>query len=212
MPLDFTAEKDVLGMRWILPFHALDPFFFATGGACVMEVRRSARSELLLRKISAAVDRGCRDKALQLVPHLVLLDRRFYREQLRPLLAQWMMLMLLHLRLRVLSQEEALSFLNGDGGLPQHRLMQLQADSTSLKMLNLSRELLDSIIPFVLSKVRRANAIVRSPRYSFPNSSTTPSTEHRVRRQRHVYDHPTNADRRPSTVPLGRPRRLWLAF
>lgn len=164
MPLDFTAEKDVLGMRWILPFHALDPFFFATGGACVMEVRRSARSELLLRKISAAVDRGCRDKALQLVPHLVLLDRRFYREQLRPLLSQWMMLMLLHLRLRVLSQEEALSFLNGDGGLPQHRLMQLQADSTSLKMLNLSRELLDSIIPFVLSKVGRR----RRPRRLLP--------------------------------------------
>ena len=67
----------------MLPFHALDPFFFATGGGCVMEVRRSARSEDLLQCIRDTVLRGCREKALQLVPHLMLLDGRFYREQAR---------------------------------------------------------------------------------------------------------------------------------
>ena len=112
-------------MRWLLPFHALDPFFFATGGSCVMEVRRTSRAENLLRKISEEIQRGSDDKALQLVPHLVLLDRRFYREKLRPLLAQWMMLLLLHLRLRVLTYEEALVFLN-DGQLPQNQLLALQ--------------------------------------------------------------------------------------
>ena len=66
-------------MRWLLPFHALDPFFFATGGKCVMEVANSRDSQVLLRRIEAAVQRGCNEQALQRVPHLVLLDRRFYR-------------------------------------------------------------------------------------------------------------------------------------
>ena len=26
VPLDFTTDKDLPGMRWLLPFHALDPF------------------------------------------------------------------------------------------------------------------------------------------------------------------------------------------
>jgi hypothetical protein len=38
VPLDFTTERQAPGMRWVLPFHALDPFFFAAGGECVMEV------------------------------------------------------------------------------------------------------------------------------------------------------------------------------
>lgn len=90
---------------------------------------------------------------MQLVPHLVLLDRRFYKRELMPLLACWMLLLLRRLRMRVLDDDEALGFLKGEEKLPEHRLRALQADSTSLKMLNLSRELLDSIIPFVLSKV-----------------------------------------------------------
>ena len=114
VPLDFTTDKEAPGMRWLLPFHALDPFFFATGGKCVMEVQNSPQAQRLLRRIEAAVQRGCNEQALQRVPHLVLLDRRFYRTALRPLLTQWLLLLLLQLGLRALDHEEARHYLNGE--------------------------------------------------------------------------------------------------
>ena len=155
VPLDLTDEKDTPGLRWTLAFHGLDPFFFATGGSCVMEVRRTSNAEQLLVALRDEVQRGRENKSLQLVPHLVLLDRKFYREKLRPILSNWMLLLLFHLRLRVLTWDEATRFLN-DGELRQDKLRALQTDGgTALKLLNLTRELLDSIIPFVLSKVDR---------------------------------------------------------
>ena len=156
VPLDLTTEKAEPGMRWKLPFHALDPFFFATGGECVMEVAHTSQSKRLLQRISAAVNRGIDVRALQRVPHLVLLDRRFYREVLRPLLARWMLLLLLQLGLRALDYEEALAYLLGETRrVGSDRLRALHNDSTQLKMLNLAAELLETIVPFVLSKVDR---------------------------------------------------------
>jgi len=40
---------------------------------------------------------------LQRTPHLILIDRGFYRAQLKPLLCRWMLLLLRKLRLRDLS-------------------------------------------------------------------------------------------------------------
>ena len=39
--LEIMEKPPSPGMRWLLPFHALDPFFFAAGGKCVMEVQSS---------------------------------------------------------------------------------------------------------------------------------------------------------------------------
>ena len=122
-------------MRWLLPFHALDPFFFATGGKCVMEVQNSPRAQTLLRRIEGAVRRGCSEQALQRVPHLVLLDRRFYRNAIRPLLAQWLLLLLLQLGLRALDYEEALHYLNGEPQrVPPSKLRDLRVDGKQLKV------------------------------------------------------------------------------
>ena len=145
-------------MRWLLAFHALDPFFFATGGKCVMEVQNTPTAQMLLRRIEAAVQRGCNEQTLQRVPHLVLLDRRFYRAVLRPLLSQWLLLLLIQLGLRVLDYEEAVHYLDGNTSLvPHSKLRDLRVDSKQLKMLNLSYELLETIVPFCLSKVDRVS-------------------------------------------------------
>ena len=156
--LDFTTDKEAPGMRWLLPFHALDPFFCATGGQAVMEVKHSPTTIALLRKIELAVKRGVREQSLQRVPHLVLLDRRFYREVLRPLLAEWMTVLLQQLGLRVLTPDEAVHYLNGSpGNLLPNKLRDVRGDNKQLKMLNLSFELLETIVPFVLSKVDRVS-------------------------------------------------------
>ena len=159
--LDFTTDKEAPGLRWLLPFHALDPFFFATGGQCVMElndsdVRTMRAARKLLQRIEDAVRRGCNEQALQRVPHLVLLDRRFYRRVLRPLLAEWLLLLLFQLGLRALDYDEALLYLDGNAQrVPAQKLSELHVDGKQLKLLNLSFELLETIVPFVLAKVDR---------------------------------------------------------
>ena len=131
-------------MRWLLPFHALDPFFFATGGKCVMEVQNSPQAQKLLRRIEAAVQRGCLEQALQRVPHLVLLDRRYYRHAIRPLLAQWLLLLLLQLGLTALEYEEALLYLCGEAQrVPAPKLKLLSVEGKQLKLLNLAFEAAD---------------------------------------------------------------------
>ena len=50
VPLDFTTDKGATGMRWLLPFHALEPFFFATGGKCVIEVQLTQKAQKLLHQ------------------------------------------------------------------------------------------------------------------------------------------------------------------
>ena len=92
--------------RWQLPFHCLDALFFAAEGVCVMEVTRSAQAEVLLRRLSSAVEEGVASKAMQRVPHLVLLAPAFYKERLRPLLARWLLLLLLQLGLKDLTPAE----------------------------------------------------------------------------------------------------------
>ena len=71
-----------------------------------MEVTRSAQAEVLLRRLSSAVEEGVASKAMQLVPHLVLLAPAFYKERLRPLLARWLLLLLLQLGLKDLTPAE----------------------------------------------------------------------------------------------------------
>ena len=57
-------------------------------------VDRSKDAKHTLRKIKEAIDEGAKMKALQLQPHLVLLDRQFYDDELKPLLADWQTLFL----------------------------------------------------------------------------------------------------------------------
>ena len=59
-----------------------------------MEVQDTLEARSLLRRIDVAVRQGCSEHALQRAPHLVLLDRRYYRNVLRPLLSQWLLLLL----------------------------------------------------------------------------------------------------------------------
>ena len=74
-----------------------------------MEVTRSAQAEVLLRRLSSAVEEGVASKAMQRVPHLVLLAPAFYKDRLRPLLARWLLLLLLQLGLKDLTPAEAAS-------------------------------------------------------------------------------------------------------
>ena len=81
--------------RWLLPMHLIDALFYAQCGRLAMEgVQRTAKVDALLLQINEAIEDGARDQHLQLRPHLIVLDRDYYHDHMKPLLASWLLLYL----------------------------------------------------------------------------------------------------------------------
>ena len=133
-PLDFTSERHAAGMRWELPLHLLDPFHFTARGECVMCVPRSRTSEQLLQRIAAAVARGCSRRAMTMRPHLQLLDPQFYERELRPLLARWLLLLLLKLGVKQIDEEEMLGWLEHGRSPPEVKASALKRHVWQVKL------------------------------------------------------------------------------
>ena len=56
--------------------------------------RQSGRAHRILDELKALIEDGYARRALQRSPHLVLLNVDWYHEQMRPLMAKWMLLWL----------------------------------------------------------------------------------------------------------------------
>ena len=84
-PLDLAPE------RWELPMHLMDSVFFAVHGRATSPWQSENSDSGTLGKIQQAFSRGFRKCAMQREPHPVLLDTKYYREQLMVLLAQWVL-------------------------------------------------------------------------------------------------------------------------
>ena len=90
MPLDFSKARAGDGLRWKLPFFILDAVFGASSRrVSAEEARGSNEAAEILRRISACFKEATKSKGVQSQPHVVLLDREWYREALAPLLAEW---------------------------------------------------------------------------------------------------------------------------
>ncbi|CAM9444365.1 unnamed protein product, partial [Hapterophycus canaliculatus] len=116
-PLDFTRARPGSqlgdGLRWQVPFHLLEAFFYYTEGRMVVDLafQDSRRAKTILETIRVAIDEGCAARLIQKTPHVVLLSRKFYHEKLMPLLAQWVLLWMRQRRLREVQDEVALEYL-----------------------------------------------------------------------------------------------------
>ncbi|CAN0521202.1 unnamed protein product, partial [Ectocarpus sp. 12 AP-2014] len=110
-PLDFTRARPGSqlgnGLRWQVPFHLLEAFFYYTEGRMVVDLafQDSRRAKAVLEEIRVAIDEGCAARLLQKTPHVVLLSKKFYHEKLMPLLAQWVLLWMRQRRLREVTDE-----------------------------------------------------------------------------------------------------------
>lgn len=145
--LDFTRNESADGLRYKIPFHLLDAFFFHTGDSKLSGTpfAQSREAAVILQRLQAVIEIGRRDKLLQTTPHLVLLSRGFYHRQIKPLLAEWMLLWLLAQRMRgVLNEHIMLYLLKGgtvQAGDKQHRdavkLITARLREEYIKMLNL---------------------------------------------------------------------------
>ena len=87
VPLDMTEGRSP-GLRWQLPWFLLDGLLGSDGGSGggleANPMARAARAAL-----KAKVAEGVAAHMLQASPHLLLLSPAWYREQLKPLLAEW---------------------------------------------------------------------------------------------------------------------------
>ena len=83
------------GLRWKVPFVLIDAILAAQSPGPLAErvttkdMKGSAKALSALAEIQSAIADGYRDKILQSIPHLVLLDKDFYKRRILGPLARW---------------------------------------------------------------------------------------------------------------------------
>lgn len=156
-PLDLTQNRAGYGLRWNIPFVMLDAVFFYTEGRTTFDFTDSRDAVELLDELTAVIEEGCKTKDLQKIPHIVILNRTFYTQKMRPLLSKWMVIYLRHMRIKDVSDDSLLAYLMKGSSAGADAVSEV-VDNLSdehVKMLNLTHDWLISFAPFVLSKVDR---------------------------------------------------------
>ena len=157
-PLDFTQSRTVgAGVRWEIAWHLFDAIFYSQTKQMTVAFGDSREALLLLDQISSVIQRGIAEQKFQHTPHIVLLDKRFYQQQLKPLMARWQLLYLRHKRLPKVDDRQLLSFMmyGPDADKQAASAVEVGLSDDFVKMLNLSERLIRHFVPFVLSKINR---------------------------------------------------------
>jgi hypothetical protein len=155
--IDFTKSKIGMGLRWQIQWHLLDAIFYTSEKKMTVGFRDSREAMVILDQITAAINRGIQMKMVQKTPHLVVLEKKFYHEELKQLMARWLLLYLRSKRLPTVDDRLLISYLvNG----PNKDRQAAQACSVALsddymRMINLGHDLLRTLLPHVLSKINR---------------------------------------------------------
>jgi Ca2+-binding EF-hand superfamily protein len=156
-PLDLTYP---VGLRWQLPWHMCDAILqYQNGGKTAEDWSQSPLAIEVLRDLTAAIDDGLKARALLATPHIVVLSAPFYLKRLLPPLARWAFVFLADKGFRGLDERDVVQFLVlGTGKAEQMLKTQTQSfhfDDVQVKLLNLARDWLHSLLPHVLSKIDR---------------------------------------------------------
>jgi hypothetical protein len=159
--IDFATQ------RWDLPLHLLKAMFFAKTpdpDPLPQEWRNSAEAHDIVKKLAEAVQEGVKNKVVMTQPHTILLDEKFYKRTLRPLLARWLKLFLdMHHVGRQfkdvqdcglgLSTDEVLSFIREASHSEELAQRVLRLPEQDIRMLNLSRDWIHTFLPHNLRKI-----------------------------------------------------------
>ena len=156
-PIDYSRGKLGVGLRWDLFWHLIDPVFYAINGKMSVEFKDSREALTILDQIAGLIRRAIADKHMQSTPHLILLNRKFYQRELKPLFARWQLLYIRHKRLPTVEDKHLISYLV-NGPLKDKAAasaVHVALDDEYMKMLNLSHDLLRNFLPHVISKINR---------------------------------------------------------
>lgn len=156
-PIDYSRGKLGIGLRWDVFWHMLDAVFYASTGKMSVAFKDSREAITILDNISNVIRRGFLEKRMQNTPHLVLLDRKFYHKEIKPLIARWQLLYLRNKRLPTVDDKYLMSYMV-NGPLKDEKAasaVHVALDDEYMKMLNLSHDILRNFLPHVISKINR---------------------------------------------------------
>jgi hypothetical protein len=102
---------------------------------------------------------GVAAKVIQVTPHIVVLDPRYYHKALKPLFARWVLAFFSDKGLANLSQDRLLDYILAGAGAAAETIAAVMqyCKESHLKLLNLAHQWIISILPHVLSKVNRVS-------------------------------------------------------
>eukprot|EP00931_Biecheleriopsis_adriatica_P057927 TRINITY_DN3440_c1_g1_i1.p1 TRINITY_DN3440_c1_g1~~TRINITY_DN3440_c1_g1_i1.p1 ORF type:complete len:2068 (-),score=475.91 TRINITY_DN3440_c1_g1_i1:13-5871(-) len=151
------------GARWQVAFHLLDGFFSCqlTSGPALASFEGHPGAAKVLERLKKAVERGLRLKQLQAAPHLALLSSEFYHKELRPILAEWVLLWLRRRHPLGVDDAVVLQYLcaeqpGAETGRAVPEELRTLSD-TQIKALNLCRSWLSVLLPHLASRVHRVH-------------------------------------------------------
>jgi hypothetical protein len=158
-PIDFSRSKLGVGLRWQIQWHLLDPIFYAKSKKMSVAFQDSREAISILESIATVLQQGAASKFIQSTPHLVLLNRKFYHKELKYLMARWQLLYLRNKRLPSVEDKHLLSYMvNGPNkDKAAASAVSVALDDEYMKMLNLSHDLLNNFVPFMLGKINRVS-------------------------------------------------------
>lgn len=156
-PIGNKFPIDLAANRWELPIYLID--------AVLASPNDSKDPSGLIPRLHAVLDEGYAAHTLQRFPHLVLLDMEFYEARMLPLLSEiaieWL-LKLFRMGIMEVSVDRIKYYL--ECPRPElHTDASLRTDienglsESSIKLLNLARDWLRTILPHVLSKINRVS-------------------------------------------------------
>ena len=156
-PLDFGETSD--GKRWEVALHLFDGFTSAKTQVPPPQWREDKRAYDILRTLSACQQRGFEEDALQRQPHTILLNDKFYRTELLPILAEWMLLYIQSVQVGSegsvpLSLLQA-HILGSAMSEAQKSELQQKLQPHEWKLLNLTADWIHIFLPHCLKKVDR---------------------------------------------------------
>ena len=150
------------GYRYRLPMFLIDAICYAQHGelSMVPSFVPSAEAKSLLERIRGIINEGVSDKhsAFQKSPHLVLLNRDFYMDRLRPALAEWLLLWMREEHFSGLTPEHTLAYIIEGPVKRKDVAAMVESDvkrPEHVQMLNLAFEWLNTLGPHCLSMINR---------------------------------------------------------
>ncbi|DAZ97871.1 TPA: LOW QUALITY PROTEIN: hypothetical protein N0F65_003298 [Lagenidium giganteum] len=158
-PIGNKFPIDLAANRWELPIFLIDAVLGKP------EASEAHQSNVLVRELHSVLADGYAAHALQRFPHLVLLDAEFYQTRMMPILIQIAMEWLKK-HFSVGKMEVGVDIIQqylqcSRAELHTNQSLREQVESglsdSSIKLLNLARDWLQTILPHVLSKINRVS-------------------------------------------------------
>ena len=156
--LDFTNNKIGKGMRWEIPFYLLDAISYATTNIIKESIEHSQQMIDILTTLQQNINQGIESNMIQMVPHFIILSRKFYFQQIKPLLCKWMLLFCIQKGIKGIKDHDILNYLaHGHQNKQASEIIHRTLSVEYIKLLNLAHDWLSSTLPHILCKINRVS-------------------------------------------------------